>query len=155
MPRIHDLPKIYELDDEAIKKLEEERLQHLATIKPQHTEVITGDGWYQRPWGRFLNVVDLPYTKVKRLIVNPGKRLSYQSHTKRDETWIVVRGVATVTIDDFTCTVNYGEHVCICKNSKHRLANETDLPLEIIEVQVGEYFGEDDIQRYEDDFGRL
>ena len=108
-----------------------------------------------RPWGRFDVFADDPHTKVKRLVVNPGQRLSYQSHERRGEHWVVVKGIATVTIDDRTRRCSYGTHINIPKGAKHRLANLGEEVLEVIEVQIGDYFGEDDIKRYQDDHGRV
>lgn len=111
-----------------------------------------------RPWGRFDILLDAPEVKVKRLIVLPGKRLSLQSHQRREEHWVVCAGVATVTIGDQTLTVESTEGsssaIFIPKRAKHRLANFGSLPLVVIETQKGDYFGEDDIERFDDDHGR-
>ena len=108
-----------------------------------------------RPWGSFTVLEDTAHYKVKRLDVNPGQRLSYQNHQKRDEHWTVVMGVATVTLDGKILKIPAGKDVFIPKTSKHRLANEDQSSLVVIEVQTGEYFGEDDIQRFEDDYRRV
>ncbi len=114
-----------------------------------------------RPWGVYYVLEDSPLYKVKKLIVNPGKRLSLQSHTKRSEHWTVVSGVATIDIrhPDFSeieqirmLRANEGCHIAV--HHLHRLANTGLEPLVIIEVQCGDYTGEDDIERYDDDFGR-
>lgn len=114
-----------------------------------------------RPWGVYYVLEDLPLYKVKKIIVNPGQRLSLQSHEKRSEHWTVVSGIATVDIrhPDFkeieqlkVLRPNEGCHIPI--GYLHRLSNRHNDPLVIIEVQCGEYTGEDDIVRYEDDFGR-
>lgn len=107
-----------------------------------------------RPWGSYFILEDLPYTKVKRLLVNPGQRLSYQSHKLRDEHWVIVRGVAQVTLDDVTRDYKYGEYVFVKRGSKHRIACAGPEPVELIEVQVGEAFPEEDITRFSDDYGR-
>lgn len=107
-----------------------------------------------RPWGSFFILEDTAKTKVKRLLVNPGHRLSYQSHKLRDEHWVVVQGVAKVTLDDDTREYRYGEHVYIKRGVKHRLACDGPEPVEIIEVQTGEDFPEEDIIRYTDDYDR-
>jgi mannose-6-phosphate isomerase-like protein (cupin superfamily) len=109
----------------------------------------------ERPWGSFTILADLPYAKVKRLVVNPGQRLSYQSHKFRDEHWVVVRGIARVTLDDLTKEHGYGEHIFFARGTKHRLSCAGNETLEIIEVQVGDSFAEDDIVRYEDDYQRV
>jgi mannose-6-phosphate isomerase-like protein (cupin superfamily) len=108
----------------------------------------------ERPWGSFEILADRPNYKTKILTVLPGKRLSLQAHQKREENWIVVSGKAQVQIDDEFIELDRGEHVYIPKTAKHRLENRGSEELTIIEVQTGEYFGEDDIVRYEDDFNR-
>jgi mannose-1-phosphate guanylyltransferase len=114
-----------------------------------------------RPWWVYYVLEALPLYKVKKLVVEPGKRLSLQSHEKRSEHWTVVSGVATVDIrhPDFA-TVEQIRMLCpnewchIPLGHLHRLANTGSEPLVIIEVQCGEYTGEDDIKRYDDDFWR-
>jgi mannose-1-phosphate guanylyltransferase/mannose-6-phosphate isomerase len=107
-----------------------------------------------RPWGSY-DSIDMGETfQAKRLIVNPGKKLSLQSHEKRAEHWVVVKGVATVTKGEDTFLLNENESTYIPLGVKHRLENTGKEPLEIIEVQSGSYLGEDDIIRYDDDFGR-
>lgn len=107
-----------------------------------------------RPWGNFEILHDEDYYKSKILRVDPGQRLSYQSHQKRSEHWIVVRGTATVLLNDLEKTLKVGEHLYIPQGAKHRLMNLSKETLELIEVQTGQYFGEDDIERYQDDYGR-
>lgn len=107
-----------------------------------------------RPWGSFTILELGDFYKIKRISVIPGKQLSYQMHFHRSEHWIVVSGTATITIDDEDCLVCSGESIFIKAGSKHRMANEGKLTLEVIEVQSGQYLGEDDIIRFEDDFGR-
>ena len=107
-----------------------------------------------RPWGSFENLLDEPYCKVKRIIVKPGQRLSYQYHYKRRETWVVVQGVATVTLHDKTFDYQEGYTVQIKMGMKHRVQNDGKEDLIFIETQTGTYFGEDDIVRIEDDYGR-
>lgn len=112
------------------------------------------DLYDERPWGNYTVLSDEPDHKVKRLVVYPGKRLSYQTHSRRAEHWFVVKGTATVTLDGETVTVPEGSAVDVAVGAAHRVANEGDDDLVFIEVQVGDYFGEDDIVRLEDDFGR-
>jgi len=95
-----------------------------------------------------------PDHKVKRIVVNPGKRLSYQVHAKRSEHWFIVAGVATVVLDGETFERRPGESVDIAIGAAHRCENHGEEPVVFIEVQSGTYFGEDDIVRLEDDFGR-
>jgi len=108
----------------------------------------------ERPWGSFENLLDTDYCKVKRIIVKPGQRLSYQYHHKRSECWVVVQGLATVTLNDKEFTYKEGEIVDIEVGMKHRVQNEQEEDLIFIETQTGSYFGEDDIVRIEDDYGR-
>jgi len=107
-----------------------------------------------RPWGEFVILDDGPLAKVKRITVEPGQRLSYQLHHQRSEIWVVVAGVATVTIDDHDHHIGPGEVISIPVGTKHRVRNDGDAPVVFIEVQTGSYFGEDDIVRLEDDYGR-
>ncbi len=108
-----------------------------------------------RPWGEFHILADMPYTKVKRLIINPGHRLSLQSHKMREEHWVVVRGVAAVTVGTENKELHYGQYIFVPKGTKHRIACAGSEPVEIIEVQTGEAFPEEDITRYEDDYKRV
>jgi len=107
-----------------------------------------------RPWGSYTSLEMGPTYQVKRINVNPGARLSLQSHNHRAENWVVVEGEALVTIDDNQIVVKRGESVFIPKGARHRMENQRKEPLAIIEVQNGDYLGEDDIVRYEDDYGR-
>ena len=109
----------------------------------------------RRPWGSFTIVDEGDDYKVKRIEVLPGKRLSYQRHSRRSEHWFVIRGIAKVTLNDVEITVNAGESIDIPLEARHRVANEHDELLVFIEVQRGNYLGEDDIVRFEDDFGRI
>jgi len=107
-----------------------------------------------RPWGSW-HVIDVaPGYKIKRIHVNPGSRLSYQTHDHRSEHWVVVFGIATCTIDGEVRLAHPGESVDVPQGAKHRLANEHQEQLVIVEVQRGAYTGEDDICRLEDDYGR-
>jgi len=112
-------------------------------------------GTEQRPWG-FYEVLseDMPDHKVKRITVWPGKRLSLQYHRKRREHWVVVAGHGLVTVDGKQLKLSPSESIDIPLRAQHRIENIGDGPLVFIEVQQGEYFGEDDIVRLEDDFGR-
>lgn len=108
----------------------------------------------QRPWGAW-HVIDVADGyKVKRITVTPGARLSLQTHEHRSEHWVVIRGTATCTVGDTVKTATAGESIDVPLGAKHRLANEGDEELVIIEVQLGSYTGEDDICRHEDDYGR-
>jgi mannose-6-phosphate isomerase len=110
--------------------------------------------WEERPWGSW-HVIDVSIGyKVKRILVKPGCRLSYQTHQHRSEHWVVVSGSATCTVDGVTRQVSPGESIDVAVGAPHRLANAAPEPLVIIEVQRGAYTGEDDIERLEDDYGR-
>ena len=112
----------------------------------------------ERPWGSFEHLLDEDYCKVKRIIVKPGQRLSYQYHHKRSECWVVVQGRATVTLDgkdfEYESDNELGNIVNIPAGTKHRVENKGEDDLIFIETQTGTYFGEDDIVRIEDDYGR-
>jgi mannose-6-phosphate isomerase len=112
-------------------------------------------GEEERPWGRFVVLSDEPDHKVKRLEVRPRSRLSYQRHARRAEHWYVVTGTAEVTLDGTVHALVAGDAIDIDVGAAHRIANCGDGLLVFIEVQRGEYFGEDDIERLEDDFGRV
>ena len=108
----------------------------------------------ERPWGRYFVLQDDDNYKVKRIEVEPGRRLSYQYHNKRSETWIIIEGSAIVTIDENVKEYNKGETIIIPTKAKHRVENKNNSLLVFIEVQTGSYFGEDDIIRINDDYGR-
>ena len=108
----------------------------------------------RRPWGTFTVLDEGETYKVKRIEVLPGKRLSYQKHAQRAEHWFVVQGTAKVTLDDREITVAAGEAIDIPLGSAHRVENPDAELLVFVEVQKGNYLGEDDIVRLEDDFGR-
>jgi mannose-1-phosphate guanylyltransferase len=107
-----------------------------------------------RPWGTYTVLEDTPGYKIKRIVVRPGKRLSLQKHFHRNEHWIVVSGTATVTVGENTFLVRPNESTYIKMGELHRLENTGKIDLVLIEAQVGEYTGEDDIIRIDDDFKR-
>jgi mannose-6-phosphate isomerase len=108
-----------------------------------------------RPWGGFTVLVDAPDHKVKSLRVEPGKRLSYQRHAHRSEHWFVVSGTGVVVLDGDSIEVGPAAAIDVPVGTAHRIASTGDGDLVFIEVQTGDYFGEDDIVRLEDDFGRV
>ena len=108
-----------------------------------------------RPWGWYDSIESGRHFQVKRLHVNPGAKLSLQMHHQRAEHWVIVNGVATVTNADKTLILKAGESTYIPLGITHALENQTNKPLEIIEVQSGVYLGEDDIVRFEDIYGRV
>lgn len=108
----------------------------------------------ERPWGEYVVLCDAEDHKVKRITVRPGKRLSYQRHEHRTEHWFVVSGHGAVTLDGAELAVAAGSAVDVPAGAAHRIANRGTTPLVFIEVQTGRYFGEDDIERLDDDYGR-
>lgn len=126
----------------------------VSELKNRHTELHNIHLTAHRPWGTYTILEDTPGYKIKRIVVQPGKRLSLQKHFHRNEHWIVLSGTATVTVGDSTHLVHPNESTYIKAGEIHRLANMGKIPLLIIEVQVGEYTGEDDIVRIDDDYKR-
>ena len=111
---------------------------------------------FQRPWGFYKTTVMNDYFQSKVICVNPGGELSLQSHNHREEHWIVAHGRGTVQLDETIMDVHCGSSVFIPKGCKHRLTNTDEKEsLIVTEVQIGDYFGEDDIIRYEDAYGRV
>ncbi len=110
----------------------------------------------ERPWGSYTVIDDgASDHKVKRLVVHPGRRLSYQRHARRAEHWFIVSGTAQVTLDGAVTELGPGQAIDIPTGAAHRIANAGDDNVVFIEVQHGSYFGEDDIVRLEDDYGRV
>lgn len=107
-----------------------------------------------RPWGRFEILREAPHFKTKIITVQPGEQISYQSHEKRHEHWVFVKGTGQVILNDQTTDVGAGSYISIPAQAKHRVRNTGTVPLEFVEVQLGEYFGEDDIQRFHDKYSR-
>jgi mannose-1-phosphate guanylyltransferase len=123
-------------------------------VKKDHPEMAEIHTTAHRPWGTYTILEENAGYKVKQITVRPGAKLSYQFHHHRSEHWIVVRGIATITIDDKTFELKANESTYIPLESKHRLANLQKEELVIIEAQVGKYLGEDDIVRLQDDYKR-
>ena len=107
------------------------------------------------PWGRWEVLLEEPDYKVKRVTVLPGKRLSYQKHSKRNEHWSIIKGSALVTVDGKDTLLEAGQAIDIPKEASHRVSNPGQSPLVFIEIQRGIYLGEDDIIRLSDDYGRF
>ena len=107
-----------------------------------------------RPWGKYDVLEEKPFYKVKKITVNSGAKLSLQRHKYRSEHWVVVSGQACVTKDDNTIILSENESIYIPVGTTHSLENKQKNPLELIEVQTGSYLGEDDIERFEDIYGR-
>ncbi len=110
---------------------------------------------HHRPWGYYIILSDETDHKVKRIVVKPGKRLSLQLHHKRSEHWYVISGTAEVTLGEEILELEMGEAVDIPVETAHRVRNPGNDMLVFVEIQTGTYFGEDDIIRFEDDFGRI
>ncbi len=137
------------------KKGESQKIKELVeALKVEDQKIVSEHVFENRPWGRFEILRDESYFKSKIIRVEPNQKLSYQSHAKRAEHWVMIKGEALVVLDDKEIILKQGEHIFIPQNSKHRLFNRTNSVVEFIEVQVGQYFGEDDITRYQDDYGR-
>ena len=109
----------------------------------------------ERPWGSYTVLEERETHKIKRIEILPGKRLSYQMHEKRDEHWVVVDGRAIVILEGREVSLSPGQAVDIPRMAAHRIGNPGNDLLTFIEIQRGDYFGEDDIIRLEDDFGRM
>ncbi|MDC3250451.1 phosphomannose isomerase type II C-terminal cupin domain [bacterium] len=109
----------------------------------------------ERPWGKFENLLESDYCKVKQITVKPGGRLSYQYHDQRSERWVLVQGKAVVKLDDFEYDKEAGDAIYIPQGMKHNIWNPYEEDCIFIEVQTGTYFGEDDIIRLNDIYGRI
>ena len=107
-----------------------------------------------KPWGSYETIYGDENTKVKIICISPSQRPSYQYHFKRTETWVIVQGKGTLTLDGKDSTVEKGQTVFVPRESKHRIQNTGTDDLVFVEVQLGEYFGEDDIVRVSDDYAR-
>ena len=110
---------------------------------------------YERPWGTYRTIELGSNYQIKHIIVHPNKRLSLQYHHHRDEHWTVIKGQGVAQVDDETINMGVNDSIVISKLSKHRISNHGEDDLEFIEIQIGEYLGEDDIVRIEDDFDRI
>ena len=108
-----------------------------------------------RPWGSYESLEEGNSWQIKKIKVNPGASLSLQLHNHRSEHWIIVEGIAKVQIDKNSKLLSKNESIYIPAKSKHRLGNPGDIPLILIEVQTGDYLGEDDIIRFDDLYGRI
>jgi mannose-1-phosphate guanylyltransferase/mannose-6-phosphate isomerase len=132
---------------EQVKALVEELKAHNYPAAVEHRRIY-------RPWGYYQDVDIAARYRVKRIVVKPGSSLSLQKHFHRSEHWVVVKGTAEVTLGNDVRVVHENESIYIPIGSVHRLANPGKIPLELIEVQVGSYLGEDDIVRLNDVYGR-
>jgi len=128
--------------------------QLVSRYNEQDLEVTKFHRKVYRPWGSYTVLEDTPFYKIKRVTVKPRQKLSLQLHHHRSEHWIVVSGTAEVVLNTETRLLHQGESTFVRSGTKHRLKNPGVIPLEVIEVQLGEYLREDDIVRFEDDYGR-
>ncbi len=134
--------------DQDVKAIVQELNDHSRSEAVVHTKVY-------RPWGSFQTLDSGNGFQVKRLVINPGASISLQLHRQRSEHWVVVSGVANVTCGDETLILKSNESTYIPIDTKHKLENLAEVPLEVVEVQTGSYLGEDDIVRFEDEYGRV
>ena len=134
-------------DSQSIKEL-------VKKLEKSHQYLLNEHARVNRPWGWFETLEEGDTYKVKRIQINPGKSISLQRHQHRSEHWVIVRGKASVVIEDKNIELNQNESIFIEKNAIHRLSNDTNQILQVIEVQSGDYLGEDDIERLEDNYGR-
>jgi len=140
----------------ATKLSEAEDIKNLTNLlKRQNRPELIEQPIAERPWGYFENIISEKNFKVKKLYISPGKKLSLQQHKKRAEHWIVISGKAKVTKNKEVFYLTSNQSTFIPKTTIHRLENDTNRPLIIIEVQTGTYFGEDDIKRFKDIYGRI
>jgi mannose-1-phosphate guanylyltransferase / mannose-6-phosphate isomerase len=126
----------------------------VASLNLQQPDITNNHPRVRRPWGTYEPLGQGPKHQIKHIVVEPGGRLSLQSHEHRAEHWVVVAGQATITVGNNTANFVTGQHVYIEKQQKHRLENHTQEPVTIVEVQIGGYLGEDDIKRFDDVYGR-
>ena len=129
--------------------------QLVQSLKENHKSEAISNRKVYRPWGYYDSIDEAPGFKVKRIVVNPGQQLSLQLHHHRAEHWVVTQGVGVVQIGDAIKTLQTNQSVFIPMGVKHRLSNKTNKPLCIVEVQTGNYLGEDDIVRFDDIYGRI
>ena len=123
-------------------------------LKSEKSKLVDEHTFEERPWGRFDILKDFPHFKSKVIQVNPGAQISYQSHKKREEHWIIIKGEGLVIVNEVETVVQPGSYVKVPQGAKHRIRNTGKIDLEFVEVQLGSYFGEDDIIRYQDDYQR-
>lgn len=148
---------IVETDDAILiaKKGETQRVRDVVSmLKNQSRKEADEHVTTHRPWGSYTVLEEGERYKIKRVMVNPGESLSLQLHRHRSEHWVVIKGTAKITIGDDVRFVHENESAYVPRSTPHRLENPGKIPLEIIEVQNGEYLGEDDIERIDDRYGR-
>lgn len=132
-----------------------ERVRDLVDIfRAEHDPVADYHLTVYRPWGSYTELEISRFFRIKRVTVKPGHRLSHQMHHHRSEHWVVVSGMADVQVDSKLMKLARGMSTYVPEGTPHRLGNSGKIPLEVIEVQIGEYLEEDDIVRFEDDYHR-
>jgi len=148
---------VVETDDALLiaKKGEAQKVKRMVEqLKQTHPKEISEHVTTYRPWGNYTVLEEGSRYKIKKIVVNQGESLSLQMHHHRSEHWVVVKGTARVTVGDKEYFLHENESIYVPKSTKHRLENPGKIPLEIIEIQVGEYVEEDDIIRFDDVYGR-
>jgi len=140
---------------EAINSQKDLKSEGLSESSVESSSIQNGNITTSRPWGSFTVLEEGRGYKIKRIEVTPGHRLSLQMHHHRSEHWIVVSGTAQVTCGDQEITLAHNQSTYVPQCTPHRLTNPGVIPLVIIEVQNGEYLGEDDIIRFHDDYSRV
>jgi len=153
---VQAVDRIGSLDRRACRDEVEKRFtsQHMARAYLDVYHRILAQRENYRPWGHYDNLLERDDHKIKEIVVQPGERLSLQKHRRRAEHWTVVSGEALVTVGDEEIPLKAGQSVDIPRGAVHRVMNPGDVPLVFVEVQMGDYFGEDDIIRLEDDYDR-
>ena len=142
-------------DDKTLQIMLELAKKDLDLVREAVSVFMIKEKTVHRPWGSFTVLAEAPGYKIKSIIVKSKEILSYQKHKHRSEHWTVVRGEATITLNDKKISLKKDESIYIPKEAAHRLANNAEEILEVIEVQIGDYLGEDDITRLEDKYGRV
>jgi len=138
-----------------VKKGQSQDVRHVVEALTQNKSPLVKEHVFEyRPWGYFEILKDTEFFKSKVIRVNPQSQISYQSHARREEHWTITRGSGEVVLNDEVIPVKAGSHIHIPVGAKHRIRNNTQEILEFVEVQLGSYFGEDDIVRYQDDYQR-
>jgi mannose-1-phosphate guanylyltransferase/mannose-6-phosphate isomerase len=148
---------IVETDDAVLiaKKGETWKVKEIVNrLKDSQRKEATEHVTTYRPWGSYTILEQGPRYKIKRVVVNPAEKLSLQTHAHRSEHWVVVKGTAKVSIGDQEIIIHENESAYVPKSTLHRIENTGKIPVEIIEVQNGEYIEEDDIERFDDSYGR-
>jgi mannose-6-phosphate isomerase-like protein (cupin superfamily) len=148
--------RIGSLDRRACRDEVEQRFtcQHMARAYLDVYQRILDQRENYRPWGHYEDLLERDDHKIKEIVVKSGERLSLQKHQRRAEHWTVVSGEALVTVGDQEIPLKPGQSVDVPKGAVHRIMNPGEIPLVLVEVQMGDYFGEDDIIRLEDDYDR-